>query len=94
MSRNFTALAHAYPHLVIDGGFVGGPDMPALAGIAPHRKSSLLAVLLVEAASGQATAKAREALIEAGFDNVTLLVVDRGATSAPIVAPPIPAAAA
>ena len=88
MSRNFTALAHAYPHLVIDGGFVGGPDMPALARIAPH------AVLLVEAASGQATAKAREALIEAGFDNVTLLVVDRGATSAPIVAPPIPAAAA
>ena len=89
MSRNFTALAHAYPHLVIDGGFVGGPDMPALARIAPH------AVLLVEAASGrQATAKAREALIEAGFDNVTLLVVDRGATSAPTVAPPIPAAAA
>jgi tyrosine-protein kinase Etk/Wzc len=88
MGRNFTALAHAYPHLVIDGGFVGGPDMPALARIAPH------AVLLVEAASGQATAKAREALIEAGFDNVTLLVVDRGATSAPIVAPPIPAAAA
>ena len=88
MSRNFTALAHAYPHLVIDGGFVGGPDMPALAGIAPH------AVLLVEASSGYATAKAREALIEAGFDNVTLLVVDRGGTSAPIVAPPIPAAAA
>jgi uncharacterized protein involved in exopolysaccharide biosynthesis len=83
MSRNFTALAHAYPHLVIDSGFVGGPDMPALARIAPH------AVLLAETASGQATAKVRDALLAAGFDNVTLLIADRAATAAPF-----PAAAA
>jgi polysaccharide biosynthesis transport protein len=80
MSRNFTALAHAYPHLVIDAGFVGGPNMPALARVAPH------AVLLVETASGQATAKARDALLAAGFDNVTLLIADRGATVAPLAA--------
>ncbi len=83
MSRNFAALAHAYPHLVIDAGVLGGPDMAAIARVAPH------AVLLVETLSGLTAARARDALIAAGFDNVTLLVAGRGEATAPI-----PAAAA
>ena len=83
MSRNFAALAHAYPHLVIDAGVLGGPDMAAIARVAPH------AVLLIETLSGLTAARARDALIAAGFDNVTLLVAGRGEATAPI-----PAAAA
>jgi hypothetical protein len=81
--RSFAALAQAYPHLVIDAGLLGGPDMAALAGFAPH------AVLLVETLSGNGAARARDALIDAGFDNVTVLVAGHGQFAAPI-----PAAAA
>src|SRR5262249_61507638 len=49
----FEALTHAYPHLIIDGGALGGPDgekeITAIARIATH------ALLLVESAAGYAT---------------------------------------
>jgi succinoglycan biosynthesis transport protein ExoP len=73
--RTFEALTQAYPHLVIDGGPLGGPEgekeIEAIAGIATH------ALLLAETASGFATVQARDSLLAAGFDNVTILIAGR-----------------
>ncbi len=88
IGRTFAALAHAYPHLVIDAGLLGGSDMPAIARFAPH------AVLLVETLSGLAAATARDALLAAGFDNVTVLVARNDEAAGPRFAQPIDAAAA
>ena len=87
ISRTFAALAQAYPHLVIDAGLLGGSDMAAIARIAPH------AVLLVETLSGRAAVTARDALLAAGFDNVTILVARGDEAAAPRFAQPIDAAA-
>jgi polysaccharide biosynthesis transport protein len=74
--RTFEALTQAYPHLVIDGGLLGGPDgereIEAIARIATH------ALLVVETAAGYATVQARDSLLAAGFDNVTILIAGRG----------------
>ena len=74
--RTFEALAQAYPHLVIDGGVLGGADgekeIEVIARIATH------ALLLVENAAGYATLQARDSLLAAGFDNVTILIAGRG----------------
>jgi hypothetical protein len=73
--RSFEALTQAYPHVVIDGGALGGPggaqEIEAIAGIATH------ALLLVETAAGYATVQARDSLLAAGFDNVTILIAGR-----------------
>jgi hypothetical protein len=73
--RTFEALTQAYPHLVIDGGALGSPDgekeIEAIAGIATH------ALLLAETAAGPATVQARDSLLAAGFDNVTILIAGR-----------------
>ena len=87
IGRTFAALAQAYPHLVIDAGLLGGSDMAAIARIAPH------AVLLVETLSGRAAVTARDALLAAGFDNVTILVAHGDEAAAPRFAQPIDAAA-
>jgi tyrosine-protein kinase Etk/Wzc len=75
LMRTFEALTQAYPHVVIDGGALGGPngekEIQAIAGIATH------ALLLVETAAGYATAQARDGLLAAGFDNVTILIAGR-----------------
>jgi hypothetical protein len=59
--RTFEALTQAYPHLVVDGGALGGSDgekeIEAIARIATH------ALLLVETAAGLATAQARDSLL-------------------------------
>jgi polysaccharide biosynthesis transport protein len=72
----FEALTHAYPHLIIDGGALGGPDsdkeITAIARIATH------ALLLVESAAGYTTVQARDSLLAAGFDNVTILIAGPG----------------
>jgi polysaccharide biosynthesis transport protein len=94
LARNFAALAHAYPHVVIDAGLLGGrdverdiqQDLEAVARIATH------AMLLVESLSGYTTTQARDSLLDAGFDNVTLVLAGR-AGSEPRTTP-IPAAAA
>ena len=87
ISRTFAALAQAYRHLVIDAGLLGGSDMAAIARIAPH------AVLLVETLSGRTAVTARDALLAAGFDNVTILVARGDEAVAPRFAQPIDAAA-
>jgi succinoglycan biosynthesis transport protein ExoP len=74
--RTFEALIQAYPHLVIDGGALGGPEgkdeIETVAHIATH------ALLLAETAAGFVTVQARDRLLAAGFDNVTILVAGRG----------------
>jgi polysaccharide biosynthesis transport protein len=74
--RTFEALTQAYPHLVIDGGALGGlegrEEIETVARIATH------ALLLAETAAGFATIQARDRLLAAGFDNVTILVAGRG----------------
>jgi polysaccharide biosynthesis transport protein len=95
ITRNFSALAHAYPHVVIDAGVLGGRDverdmqrdLEAVARIATH------AMLLVETLSAPATTQARERLLDAGFDNVTLVIAGRAGEMGKII-PPVPAAAA
>ena len=72
MSKNFDALAYSYAHVVIDAGGLRGRDMEAVARIAPH------AILLADTTSSLATTKARDSLMDAGFDNVTLLVAGPG----------------
>ena len=76
MARSFTALARSYDHVVIDGGPAWGPEMQALGEIAPH------ALLITDALPESVTAAARERLIAAGFDEVTLLAAGRPAASA------------
>jgi polysaccharide biosynthesis transport protein len=75
MSRNFTALARSYEYLVVDAGMAGGAEMQALAEIAPH------AMLLTDTPTDVATAAARERLVAAGFDEVTVLVSSREAAA-------------
>ena len=70
------ALARSYDHLVLDAGVLGGPDHRAIAEIAPH------AFLLTETATGAATAAGRERPIDAGFDDVTVLVGARAGVAA------------
>jgi hypothetical protein len=79
MARHFTALAHAYAHLVIDAGAIGGPDrdrdITAIARIATH------AMLLVDAHAGNGAIRAeRDRLLDAGFDNVTIVTTGRADT--------------
>ena len=100
LARNFAALAHAYPHVVIDAGLLGGrdverdiprdlqQDMEAAARIATH------AMLLVETLSGYTTTQARDSLLDAGFDNVTIVFAGRAGSDTSKIIPPIPAAAA
>jgi uncharacterized protein involved in exopolysaccharide biosynthesis len=71
MERNFDALAKTYAHVILDAGVIGGPDMVVVARMVPH------AALVVETLSNLATHKARDALIEAGFEDVTIIVSGR-----------------
>jgi len=89
MAKNFAALAQAYGHVVIDAGALapGADDLAAIAGLAPH------AILVVETLTDHATATARDALDDAGFDNITVLVAGRAEPAAQKIVPRIPAAA-
>jgi succinoglycan biosynthesis transport protein ExoP len=91
IARNFSALAQAYPHVVIDAGVLGGRDVErdarAVARIATH------AMLLVETLAAPSTTQARDRLLDAGFDNVTIVIAGHAGEMGKII-PPIPAAAA
>ncbi len=68
MATSFEALARSYDHVVVDAGAVAGPELEAIGEIAPH------AILLAETLSDGAHASAREQLLAAGFEDVTVLV--------------------
>jgi polysaccharide biosynthesis transport protein len=85
MAGNFVALAASYAHVVADGGLFGGPDMEPIAYMIPH------AILVVVTLADPATARARDALIAAGFEDVTILVAGKAGSAT--AAPPAQAAA-
>ncbi|HXX04946.1 MAG TPA: GumC family protein [Xanthobacteraceae bacterium] len=87
MAKNFEALALTYAHVIINAGLLAGANTDLIARLAPH------AVLLVDKLSDLATAKARDGLMDAGFEDVTILVAGRSEAAAP-VAPPAAATAA
>jgi Mrp family chromosome partitioning ATPase len=81
LATSFAALARSYDHVVVDAGAVGGPEMEAVGEIAPH------AMLVVEAPGHGATVSAHDNLLDAGFDEVTVLAAARsGAASRRAVA--------
>jgi uncharacterized protein involved in exopolysaccharide biosynthesis len=67
MATSFDALARAYDHVVIAAGPIVGPELEALGAIASH------AVLVASTLTNVGTASARERLLDAGFDDVTVL---------------------
>jgi polysaccharide biosynthesis transport protein len=89
--HNFSPLAKAYPHVVVDAGVLGGRDRAreaqAVARIATH------AMLLVETLDAPSTMQARDLLLDSGFDNVTIVIAGRPGEMGKII-PPVPAAAA
>jgi Mrp family chromosome partitioning ATPase len=68
MAASFDALARSYDHVVVDAGAIGEAALDAIGEIVPH------AVLLAGTLSNAATASARERLLAAGFNEVTVLV--------------------
>jgi uncharacterized protein involved in exopolysaccharide biosynthesis len=74
-ATSFAALARSYQHVIVDAGVVAGAEMQAIGEIAPH------AILLAETLRDGLTAAAREQLLAAGFDDVTVLVGARRAAS-------------
>jgi uncharacterized protein involved in exopolysaccharide biosynthesis/Mrp family chromosome partitioning ATPase len=76
MTTSFTALARSYDHLVIDAGAIGGAEMEAIGELAPH------AILLTDTLANGATASARDRLLAAGFEDVTMLIGARAAAGA------------
>lgn len=77
LAPSFDALARSYDYVVADAGVAEGADLEAIAEIAPH------AVLVADSPSGGPVKAARERLVAAGFDHITMLVVGgRGRTKA------------
>jgi uncharacterized protein involved in exopolysaccharide biosynthesis len=68
MAASFDALARSYDHVVLDAGTIGEAALDAIGEIAPH------AVLLAGTLSNAVTASARERLLAAGFNEVTVVV--------------------
>lgn len=68
MTTRFAALARSYDYIIVNAGAIDGREMEAIGGIAPH------AILLAETLNDGVAASAREQLLAAGFDDVTVLV--------------------
>jgi hypothetical protein len=67
MATNFDALARGYDRVVIAAGAIFGPDLEAIAAIAPH------AVVVAGNLTDAGMASARQRLLDAGFADVTVL---------------------
>jgi polysaccharide biosynthesis transport protein len=67
LASSFDALARSYDFVVADAGPAEGADLEAIGEIAPQ------AVLIAETQAGGATDAARERLIAADFETVTVL---------------------
>jgi len=72
----FAALARSYDHVVVDAGLLGGAEMAAIGDIAPQ------AMLLTANPTDGTAAAARDRLLGAGFDDVTVLTAARSGASA------------
>jgi polysaccharide biosynthesis transport protein len=76
----FAALAKSYDHVVVDAGLLGGAEMAAIGDVAPH------AMLLTANPTDGTTVAARDRLLAAGFDDVTVLIGSRSASAFKAVA--------
>ena len=67
MVTSFDALARGYDRVVIAAGAIFGPDLDAIAAIAPH------AIVVAGNLTDAGMVSARERLLDAGFADVTVL---------------------
>jgi succinoglycan biosynthesis transport protein ExoP len=67
MATSFAALARSYDRVVLAAGAVGGSALAAIAATAPR------AVLVAGALSGAGLTAARQRLLDAGFEDVTVM---------------------
>ena len=74
MAASFQALGRSYDYVVVSGGAAWGPEMEALSELTPQ------AILLTETLNA-VTESARERLLFAGFDDVTILIGARSAAA-------------
>ncbi len=65
---SFEALSRSYDYVVVAAGAIGGTELEDIAAIAPS------AVLVAGTLTGAGTASARERLLNAGFEGVTVVV--------------------
>jgi succinoglycan biosynthesis transport protein ExoP len=76
LATSFAALARSYDHVVVAAGAVSGDELEAIGAIVPH------AILAAGRLSNAGITAARERLLDAGFDDVTVMVGEPGATAA------------
>jgi succinoglycan biosynthesis transport protein ExoP len=76
VATSFDALSRSYDYVVVAAGTIVGPELEVIATIAPY------AVLVAGTLTNAGTAAARERLLGAGFQDVTV-VVERSAAAEP-----------
>jgi tyrosine-protein kinase Etk/Wzc len=76
LAPSFDALGQSYDYVVVDAGMAEGADLEAIGAIASH------AILLAETPNAAAVQAARERLIAADFEAVTLVVGAAGGAEA------------
>ncbi len=77
---SFEALSRSYDFVVVAAGEIVGPDLEAIAAIAPQ------AVLVAGTLTSAGIAQARERLLDAGFEDVTVVAEGKAAGFEPTAA--------
>jgi succinoglycan biosynthesis transport protein ExoP len=80
VAPSFEALSRSYDFVIVAAGAIVGPELEAIAAIAPH------AVLAAGTLTNAGTAAARERLLSAGFEDVTVVVERKAAEFEPTAA--------
>ncbi len=80
VAPSFEALSRSYDFVIVAAGAIVGPELEAIAAIAPH------AVLAAGMLTNAGTAAARERLLSAGFEDVTVVVERKAAEFEPTAA--------
>jgi uncharacterized protein involved in exopolysaccharide biosynthesis len=80
VAPSFDALSRSYDFVIVAAGAIVGPELEAIAAIAPH------AVLAAGTLTNAGTAAARERLLGAGFEDVTVVVERKAAEFEPTAA--------
>jgi ABC-type Fe3+-hydroxamate transport system substrate-binding protein len=77
---SFEALSRSYDFVIVAAGEIVGPDLEAIAAIAPQ------AVLVADTLTSAGIAQARERLLDAGFEDVTVVAEGKAAGFEPTAA--------
>ena len=80
IATSFQALSRSYDYVVIAAGTIVGPELEVIGTIAPH------AVLVAGTMTSAGTTAARERLLGAGFEDVTVVVEGVAADAGPTAA--------